>query len=114
MSVYLRGILLAASIFTCIYMVRKIRRSQVQVMDMLFWVGISAVLILMGAFPSIAIAFSRLLQFDSPANFVFLVIIFLIMFRCFLMSVKISRMEDRLQTLAEEMAIREAVHKKGI
>lgn len=106
MSIYLRIMLLAASVFTCIYVIRKIRRSQVQVMDMLFWVALSVLLVLIGMFPQIAIWSAGLLQVDSPANFVFLVIIFLLLFQCFLMSVKLSRLENRLQTLTEELAVR--------
>lgn len=113
MSVYLRGMLFAASVFTCIYIARKIRRSQVQVMDMLFWVVASAVLVLMGAFPSAAIGLAELLQFDSPANLVFLVIIFLLLSRCFLMSVRLSQVENAVRTLAEEVAVREVGQGRG-
>lgn len=108
MSVYLRGMLLAASVFTCIYIIRKIRRAQVQAMDMFFWVGMSFLLVCMSIFPSVVLWCAHLFQFESPANFVFLVMIFLLLIRCFLMSVKISRLESRIWMLTQELAVREA------
>lgn len=108
MSVYLRGILFVSSVFTCAYVIRKIRKSQVQVMDMVWWVGISVLLIFMGAFPSIVIIFASMLEIESPANFIFLVIIFLLLFRCFLMSIKLSQLDYRIQMLTEETAVKEA------
>lgn len=108
MSVYLRGVLFAASAFTCVYIIRKIRRAQVRVMDMFFWVGTSALLVAMSIFPSIAIRFADAFQFESPANFVFLAVISLLLLRCFLMSVRLSQLEGRVQALVEELAVREA------
>lgn len=108
MSVYLRGMLLAASVFTCIYIIRKIRRAQVQAMDMFFWVGMSFLLVCMGIFPSAVIWCACVFRFESPANFVFLVMIFLLLLRCFLMSVRLSLLEGRVRELTQELAVREA------
>lgn len=107
MSVALRIILFLASVATCTYIARKLRKSQIQVMDTVFWIGLSAVFILLSVFPNIASVLSALIGFMAPVNFIFLLMIFILLIRCFLMSIRISQLEEKLKNLVEELAIRE-------
>lgn len=107
MSAALRCVLFLASIFTCVYIARKLRKSQVQVMDTVFWIGLSAIFILLSIFPVIASAFSELMGFQTPVNFIFLLMIFLMIIRCFLLTIRISQLEEKIKNLTEELAIRE-------
>lgn len=107
MSIALRGMLLFASFITCVYIARKLRKSQVQVIDTVFWIGISVIFIVLSIFPGIASTLSNLMGFQAPVNFIFLLMIFLLLIRCFLMSVRISQLEETIKNLVEELAIRE-------
>lgn len=107
MSIALRGILFIASVVTCAYIARKLKKSQIQVMDTVFWIGLSAIFIILSLFPDMAGWLSELMGFQAPVNFIFLLMIFLLLIRCFLLSIRISQMEDKLRNLVEELAVRE-------
>lgn len=107
MSVSLRIILLLASVLTCIYVARKLKKSQIQIMDTVFWFALSVIFVLFAVFPQIAVWISDLLGFMAPVNFIFLVMIFLLLVRCFLLSIRVSQLDDKLRNLAEEIAIRD-------
>ena len=112
MSIALRLLLLIASIFTFLYIVRKLRKSQLQVMDTVFWIVLATILIVLSIFPQIAYWIANILEIQSPVNFIFLFIIFMLMIRNFLLTIKVSQLEDKLKTLVEELAIRENASRK--
>ena len=89
MSVSLRVILSIVSVLTCIYVARKLKKSQIQVIDTVFWIMLSILFIILSIFPEIADWCSSLIGVQSPVNFVFLLIIFLLLLRCFLMTIRI-------------------------
>lgn len=107
MSIALRAILFIASVLTCAYIARKLKKSQIQVTDTVFWIGLSAIFIVLSLFPDLAGILSGLMGFQAPINLIFLLMIFLLLIRCFLMSVRISQLEDKVRNLVEELAIRE-------
>lgn len=107
MSIYLRAILLVVSFFTCVYIARKLRKSQIGITDTVFWIAISMLFVVLSVFPRIAEWGAQLFGFIAPVNFIFLMVIFLLLLRCFLLTIRVSQLEDRLRNLVEELAIRE-------
>lgn len=105
MSMVFRIILVVACVLTCAYTLRKIRKSQMQIEDSLFWILISFGLVLISIFPEIVMFFSNLIGVGAPVNFVFLVIIFILLLKVFFMSLKISQMEDKFKKLVQKIAI---------
>lgn len=105
MSIILRLILLTVSLITFFYIVRKIRKSQVQLTDVSFWVLFSFVLVIIAVFPSIAYFMAGLLQIMTTVNFIFLAVIFLLLLQLFLLSIKVSKMESKMKELAGEVAL---------
>ena len=101
MSLPLRAVLFGASIVSCIYVARKLRKSQIQVMDTFFWIALAMACILLSVFPGIASVFSVLMGFQAPVNFVFLFM------RCFLLSIRVSQLEAKITELTQEIAIHE-------
>ena len=71
----------------------------------MFWMVFSAVLVVLGIFPQIPIMLSKLLKIESPANFVFLAIIFVLLVHQFFLSMKLSQMEIKLRELVQSVAI---------
>lgn len=107
MSYNLRGLILFASLVTLFYVLRRIRKAQLQLQDSLFWVFLSFVFVMMGAFPQIVYAATRFFGFQAPVNLIFLVIISILLLKVFLSSIKISQLENKLEQLVQELAINE-------
>ena len=107
MSGILRICLIVASVLTCVFIQRKLKKAQVRGYDTIFWLLFSGVLILISIFPEIADWMARLVGIYSSENVVFLIIIFSLLIRVFLMTLKISRLENSVVNLVEELAIRD-------
>ena len=107
MSLSLKIVMIIISMLTCFYIARKLRKSQMNINDTVFWIFFAVILVLLSVFPGIASWGSRLLGFQAPVNFVFVVVIFLLILRMFTMSIKISVLEDKLKNLTEEIGIRQ-------
>ncbi|MCR5742165.1 MAG: DUF2304 domain-containing protein [Lachnospiraceae bacterium] len=107
MSPTMRVLLLVAAVFMAIYVGRKLRRSQFQINDSMFWIIMAFVLVLFAVFPQIAEWAADVVGVESPANLVYLVMIFLMMVRIFLLTIRVSQLEDKLKNLAEEVALKD-------
>lgn len=107
MSITLRILLLAVSLICSGSMLSSIRRSRLKIEDSVFWFLFSLVLVVLSIFPGIVIRCAELAGVESPANFVFLIIIFVLLVRLFRMTVRISTLENKLQTLAQSVALKE-------
>ena len=107
MPVLLRSVLVIASVLTTLIMMRKIRKGKMMIEDSLFWIGFLFMLILFSMFPQIVFKISDLVGTQSPSNFIFLFIIFVLIVRLFQMSMKISQMEAKFKDLVARMAIDE-------
>ena len=97
--------LIIASVLTGFYIRKKLQKSQMQIADVVFWMLFGMVLILMSIFPDAVVWLTELIGVQSPVNFVFLVVIFLVIVRCFSLSVKVSLLEAKLQQLVEDDAV---------
>lgn len=82
-------------------------------MDTIFWIGMSLLLVILSIFPKLASQVSKRIGIDSPVNFVYLVIIFLLLIKCFLLSIKVSQIEDKFNNLVQEIAIRDNKKNEG-
>ena len=112
MSYYLRLLIILASIITLFYVLRKIRKAQIQIADSLFWIFLSLVFVIMGTFPQVVYALTRWMGFQAPVNLIFLVMIFILLLKVFLSSIKISQLENKLDSLVQEMAIESALREE--
>ena len=105
MTLTLRIVLIVASVLVVLYTVRKIRKSQLNIDDSVFWIGFSVMLLVMSIFPQIVEFFTRLLGIASPVNFVFLFVIFLILIKLFKLAIDLSITKHRLNHLIQRIAI---------
>ncbi len=101
----IRILLVLGSLLTVAFVLSRIRKSKMQIEDSIFWLAFSAAVILLSLFPEIAFWCSRFLGFEAPINFVFLVIIFLLILKQFYMSIKISQMDNRIRILTQRIAL---------
>ena len=106
MSIVLRAVLLLGALLVLFFVIRKLRRAQIEVLDSVFWLVFSFSFVVLAAFPQVAFVLSSVLGFESPANFVFLYVIALLLYREFSNTVAISRLHKRINQLVEEQALR--------
>ena len=105
MTVVLRVILIVLSVLVFILMMRKIRQAKLQIEDSIFWIFFSLLLILFSLFPRIADWLSDRVGTMSTSNFIFLLMIFLLLIKNFSMSVHISQLEAKIKELAQKIAL---------
>ena len=101
----LRIVLFVASAITAVFVFRKIRKSQFVIEDTLFWIFFCLMLLVLSIFPKISFFFASLLGFQAPVNFIFVIFIFLLVTKVFLLSVKLSKTETKLNELIQKFAI---------
>ncbi len=112
MSVTLRVLLLVAALFTAGWILHKIRKLKVKMEDAIFWMIFAAILCVLGLFPQITYWMTDLIGIMSPANLIFLIIIFLLMEKVFTLSILVSQLEDKISVLSAEIALRSHASEK--
>ena len=103
----IRICLIIGSLITAGYILQRVRSAKVQIEDTIFWLLFSGVLLILAVFSGIAYWASSLLGFISPINFVYIVVIFLLLAKQFFMSIKLSQLDSRLRILTEQVALNE-------
>lgn len=106
-STALRVILITGSVLTVAFMLQRIRVAKAQIRDTITWILFSLVLLVISIFPGIAEWASRVIGIQSPINFVYLVIIFILLLKLFSSSMRISQLDARVDTLAQKLALLE-------
>ncbi len=105
MSIVLRIVLILGALFALSIVVRKVRKSKIRIADSVYWVCAAVLLLVLAIFPRIAFFFSDLLGFLSPSNFVFLVVIALMLLKLFNLACDVSRLTDKVEQLSQELAL---------
>lgn len=106
MSITLRVLLLAAALVTAAWILRKISKLKVKMEDAIFWIVFAGILCILAIFPEVCYWLTNVLGVISPANLIFLVIIFLLIEKVFTLSILVSQMEEKIEVLSAELALR--------
>ena len=112
MSGALRILMILGAVFRMVFMIKKIRQAKVKIEYTVFWIIFSGILVLMGIFPQLFYWVSELLGFQAPINMIYLVIIFVLIVKLFLISVQISQLENKVDSLTQQVAIDRKVDKE--
>lgn len=105
MSGPLRIILIVASLLSVFYCLYKIRKSKLKINYSLFWIFFSIMIFVISVFPQIPFFFSQLCGIQSPVNFVFLFMIFVLLIQNFYHTLRISKLENMIEELTEEISL---------
>ena len=105
MSIVLRITLIVVSFLVLLFVLKKIRRTQLYIDDAIFWIVYSALLLVISIFPQLAVWASDLLGIQSPANFVVLFMIFVVLIKLFQLSIELSVQKHRLNRLVQKLAL---------
>ena len=107
MSIAMRILLIAGSLLTAFYVLRRVRKSKMRTEDSVFWLVFSLILVVMGLLPNAVSGLARLIGVMSAANLVFLIVIFLLIIKLFLMDQRISALQRQVTDTAQAEAIRQ-------
>ena len=103
-----RGLIIAlmvACVVTALFVFRKIKKSQFKIGDTLYWLFFCLFLLVMSVFPKVVFWISDFIGFEAPSNFIFVVIIFLLLIKIFLLDARVSKNEDKLIKLTQKYAL---------
>lgn len=108
MSLSFRIFLVVGAFCALLFMLRKIRKSEIRIADSTFWFLFAISLVLLAVFPQVVYFFSGPLGVESPANFVFLYVMTVLLAREFVSTAEISHLRNKLAALAQEKALERA------
>lgn len=113
MGVGLRVTLILGAIALLGFVLNKIRRSQLQTSDAVFWFVLAGCLVVLAVVPQIAYWLSDVLGVLSTANLIFLVVVAVLLVKLLADSVELARLRSRLTELTQEEALRQAERAEG-
>ena len=105
MTTVLRVVLIIVSLLVFFVMMKKIRQAKVKIEDSMFWVLFALLLVVFSIFPGAADWLSDLVGTMSTANFIFMLMIFLLLIKNFAMSLRISQLETKVKELVQRIAL---------
>ena len=105
MSLLFSATLLIGALLTFGLILRKIRKAEVTIADSTFWFLFALSLVLMGVFRQIPFFFAELFSIESPANFVFVYVIAVLVIREFYATVEVSQLRAKVRNLAQNQAL---------
>ena len=104
MNILLKILIVVVSILYLAFVLYRIRKSKIQIIDSVFWILFSFLIIIIALFPGI-VEWGAVLTNIQPASLTFLVIIFLLIVKLFLLSMKVSHMELKIKVLSQKIAL---------
>ena len=108
MSLLFSATLLVGALLTFWLILRKIRKAEVTIADSTFWFLFALSLVLMGVFRQIPFFFADLFSIESPANFVFVYVIAVLVIREFYATVEVSQLRAKVRNLVQNQALTDA------
>ena len=105
MTLLFRLMLFFMSLLSIVFFLYNIRKAKMRVDDSLFWIIFASLGIVLSIFPGILIWFAGLFGIISPVNFLFLVLLFILIIRNFSLTVKVSQLQMKLNRLGQDYAM---------
>ncbi len=114
MTIELRLFLVAGALVALIFFLYQIRKSRLQIGYAISWGLFSVIILIIAIFPDLITKPSRLLGFESPANMVFVLVIFVLFTKLFTTTMRLSKLDRQVADLAQHIAICEAENGPGM
>lgn len=102
-----RILLIVGAICMLGFVLSKIRKSQLETNDSVFWFIFAGCLVVISIFPQIIYWLCSLIGIESPANLVFLLVFVILIIRLLTSSVETARLKNKLERLAQSVALSE-------
>jgi hypothetical protein len=88
-----------------ILVIDLMRRSVLREKYAVVWFATSVVFLVFAIWPKTAVSLSQAFGFETPSNFVFGLVIVLLLTVVMQLSLEVGKLEDKVQTLADEAAL---------
>lgn len=111
LPVQLRVLLLLGALLAVWVVANRVKKDKILIEDSIFWMVMAFVLLILAAFPNMAVEVSQWLGFMSPSNFVFLVLIALLLWKVFTNSSELSRLKAKVNELSQEVGLHHMAHR---
>ena len=104
-SVQLQVILIIGCLFTYWYIIRKIKKSNVRIDDIIIWIIGLFILLIFSLFPNIPALLTKLIGVEAAVNTIFFIVIFFLFMMVFLLTVKVSQLQEKMKDLTHQLAL---------
>lgn len=105
MDVKFRAFLIIATIFVFFILIKNVKKGKLRTDYALGWILAAICLVVIGVFPQLIFWISSELGIMSPANAIFMIIIFLLIVLVFVLFSKVSMLEEKQKNLVQELAL---------
>ena len=106
-SFQLQLCLIFASVAVYLFVIYKIRKSNVRIDDMIIWIIGSVILLILSIFPVISDYLSEIIGFRTAANLIFTSILGFLFLMVFSLSIKLSQQHEKMKELTHKIAMLE-------
>lgn len=113
MSILFRILLIAGALLSFAFILTKIRKSEIRIADSTFWFLFALGIVVLAVFPQVTYSLCALLDIESPVNFVYLVILAILIVRHFMTTVEIAHLRSRLTSLVQEEGLDRHERERG-
>ena len=93
------------AVITILIVVELLRRSVLREKYAVFWALIATTFFVFAIFPAAPSRISQTLGFETTSNFILALVIGMLMLVVMQLSLEVGKLEDKIQTLAEESAL---------
>jgi hypothetical protein len=93
------------AVITILIVVELLRRSVLREKYAVFWALIATTFFVFAIFPAAPSKISQSLGFETTSNFILALVIGMLMLVVMQLSLEVGKLEDKIQTLAEESAL---------
>lgn len=100
-----RTFFIVFAVATLLIVIELLRRSVLREKYAAFWALIAITFFVFAIFPGAPSRFSQILGFETTSNFILALVIGMLMLVVMQLSLEVGKLEDRIQTLAEESAL---------
>ena len=114
MSPLFRVIILLVCLGTTLFLHRSIRKSKMRIEESIFWLLFSILLLVFAIFPFVPDFMAMSLGIYSTPNFLFLLVIFILLLRLFHTHVELGKLEEKVNRIVQDMALKESEERDRI
>lgn len=101
---------LILALCVCTLVIIQVRNLKMKEKYAALWLGVGAVIIVLGLFPGLLNGITAFVGVALPVNLLFLLSILLLMSVCLHLTLELSRLSEKNRILAEEVAILKALY----
>lgn len=97
--------MIVATILLLLLIIVSLKKNTISIKSSIAWLLLPIVFLIISIFPDPLTAFSKWLGFETFSNFIFVVVIALLIIICFFLTVTISHQQAKIVKLIQELAI---------